>query len=162
VPADAPEVQRLAGDARIADTTATIPHPYPKGAAEAWIATHVDGFLNRTRITFALTLLNGPLIGAVSLLEVSTKHARAELGLWVGVEQWGNGYCTEAVSRLIQYAFQELAITRIQARCFARNAASARVMVKAGLVKEGNIVKQTLKNGVYEDMLIFGLCAATR
>ena len=162
MPADAPEVQRLAGDARIAATTTTIPHPYPDGAAEAWIATHPAGFRNRERVTFAVTLLDGRLAGTVSLIEVSQQHARAELGYWTGVEYWGRGYCTEAVSRLMQYAFEELGVTRVHARCFARNVASARVMEKAGLVKEGHLVKHTLKGGVYEDMLIYGICSASR
>jgi ribosomal-protein-alanine N-acetyltransferase len=155
---DASAVQRLAGDRRVADAATTIPHPYPDGAAETWIATHAPSFSAGTEVSFAVTLLEGGLlVGTVSLLEVSKKHARAELGYWTGVEYWGRGYCTEAVTRLIPFANDHLGTTKIVARCFASNPASARVMEKAGLKKEGQLARHVLKNGTFEDLLIYGL-----
>ena len=41
---DAADVQRLAGDRAIADTTLNIPHPYEDGMAEEWIFKHQDAF----------------------------------------------------------------------------------------------------------------------
>ena len=155
---DAQAVQRLAGDRRVADAATTIPHPYPDGAAEAWIATHTPSFIAGTEVTYAVTLLDGgSLVGTVSLLDISKKHARAELGYWTGVEYWGSGYCTEAVCRLIPFAYEHLGVTKIVARCLARNPASARVMEKAGLKKEGRLAQHVLKNETYEDVLIYGL-----
>ena len=156
--ADAKSVQRLASDARIADTTTTIPHPYPDGAAEEWISTHESSFTSGSAVTYAVTIReSGILIGTVSLLDISSKHQRAELGYWTGVDFWGSGYCTEAVCRLIPFAYEHLETTRIVARCFARNPASARVMEKSGLQHEGYLPKHTLKNGRYEDVLLYGL-----
>ena len=43
-PADAKDVQRLAGDRATAETTTNISHPYEDGAAEEWIATHQARF----------------------------------------------------------------------------------------------------------------------
>lgn len=48
---DATLVEELAGAREVADTTLTIPHPYPKGGAAAWIATHGDGNLRMSRFT---------------------------------------------------------------------------------------------------------------
>lgn len=161
--ADAPDVQRLAGDARVADTTATIPHPYPDGAAERWISGLAPAFLDGTRIAYAVTLrATGELVGTVSLHDISRVHSRAELGYWIAVGHWGNGYCTEAVCRLVAFASEQFGISRIVARCLARNPASARVMEKAGLRKEGLLVKHELKNGVFEDMLLYGLALPGR
>jgi [ribosomal protein S5]-alanine N-acetyltransferase len=155
---DAKAVQSLAGDRLISDTTTTIPHPYPDGAAEAWIASHGSAYEQRREITFALELRSsGELIGAVSLLDLQARHARAEVGYWTGVPYWGRGYCTEAVGRLIPFAYEDLSVTKVVGRCLARNPASARVMVKAGFKSEGRLVQHTLKGGVYEDVLLFGL-----
>ena len=155
--ADAQEVQRLAGDARVAATTTTIPHPYPDGAAEAWIATHEGLYRARAEAVFAVTLSSsGALVGAAGLLDLSEAHARAELGYWTAVEHWSSGYGTEAAGRLVQFAHETLAITRIVARCMARNTASAMVMEKCGLQREGHLIKHVLKNGQYEDILLSG------
>jgi ribosomal-protein-alanine N-acetyltransferase len=160
---DGPAVQRLAGDIRIADTTTTIPHPYPPDAAEAWISTHAQAFSERTGATFAITLRDtGVLVGTISLIEISMKHARAEVGYWIGVEFWGYGYCTEALNKIISFALESLSVTRIVARCLARNPASARVMEKSGLKREGLLSKHILKNGTYEDILLYGLVLPAR
>ena len=163
VAADASDVRRLAGDKRIADMTLAIPHPYPEGAAEAWIASHPDSYEGGKEATFAITLMDsGDLLGAISLLDISREHARAELGYWVGVDHWSKGYCTEAVRRLLEFGTEELGITRFVGRCIGRNAASARVMVKAGMLPEGHLRQHMLRHGRYEDMLLFGLVLAGR
>lgn len=156
--ADAPRVQQLAGDARIADTTTTIPHPYPDGAAEAWIAAHRERSAAGTELTCAVQLrATGELIGCISLVDIHPTHARAELGYWIGVAYWRQGYASEAAVALVRHAHEALGCTRIVARCVARNGASAAVLRRAGLVREGLLPQHLLKNGRCEDLLLFGL-----
>src|SRR5438045_3014662 len=82
---DAPAVQRLAGAREIADTTLLIPHPYPDGVAEAWIATHAGAFEKGESASFAITLrTSGELCGAIGL-GMQAPHRRAELGYWIGL-----------------------------------------------------------------------------
>ena len=96
--ADAPTVQRLAGASEVADTTLNIPHPYPDGAAEQWIATHVENFNAGDGATCAIVLrATSELCGAMGL-DISRRHRRAELTYWIGVPYWNQGYATEAAA----------------------------------------------------------------
>ena len=156
--ADAANVQRLAGDPRIADTTTNIPHPYPDGAAERWIESLAPAFAEGRRITFAVTLREtAELIGSVALHTIFRDHARAELGYWIAVGHWGQGYATEATCRLMAYAREGQGITRIISRCLARNPASSRVMEKAGMHREGLLIAHERKHATFEDVVLYGL-----
>jgi RimJ/RimL family protein N-acetyltransferase len=160
---DAEEVQRLAGDFRVAEPTANVPHPYADGAAQEWIATHAKSFESRSSIVYAISLIgSGRLAGTIALSQISATHSRAELGYWIGFEYWAQGICSEAARGLIQYASNELGLTRIDCRCLARNIGSARVMEKAGFLREGHLVKHVNHRGQYEDILVYGLTLPAR
>ena len=136
-PTDALAVRRLAGAREVADTTLSIPHPYPPGAAEAWIASHPVQWAKREGVAYAITLRSTEeLVGAISLAIVST-HAQAEIGYWIGVDHWGQGYCTEAGRALVCFGFAELGLHRIEGRHLMRNPASGRVLTKLGMRSEG-------------------------
>lgn len=129
---DSAEVQRLAGDERIADVTANIPHPYPDGLAEEWISTHQPGWEAGTRVSFAIIHHDdGRLIGAISLVGIA--GGSAEIGYWLGVNGWGQGYATEACREILRFAAEDMQLQRVHARVLARNPASGRVLEKAGM-----------------------------
>jgi ribosomal-protein-alanine N-acetyltransferase len=154
---DAEKVQELAGDKRIASTTLNIPHPYDDGMAEGWINTHEEKYKNGKGIVYAITSKDdGELIGAISLNKPIDHHA-AELGYWIGVPYWNNGYCTEAGKAVLKYAFQEVELNRVYALYLSRNPASGRVLEKLGMVHEGTLRKHVLKWGVYEDLEYVGI-----
>ncbi len=100
---DAPAVQALAGAAEVASTTLNVPHPYPDGAAEAWIATHGPAYGAGTLAPFAIVAADtGELVGAMSLA-IRAVYARAELGYWIGVPFWNRGYATEAAEAMLRF-----------------------------------------------------------
>ena len=80
--ADADVVRRLAGDPRVAATTLNIPHPYPDGAAEAWIARHAGEAADDRTVTLAVTR-DDAVVGAVGL-RLEPAHRRAPEALLVG------------------------------------------------------------------------------
>lgn len=151
---DAPEVQRLAGAREVALNTLTIPHPYPDGAAEEWIRAHTTeaGMMN-----FAIVRrTDGVLVGSVGLI-LKSDHDKAEIGYWIGVPFWNQGYATEAVAAVIDYGFQELGLQRIYAAHFARNAASGQVLVKNGMRHEGTLRRDIKKWDEYLDIEMYSI-----
>jgi [ribosomal protein S5]-alanine N-acetyltransferase len=158
--ADAPDVQRLAGERDVAETTATIPHPYPDGAAETWIATHPDRYARGDGVVFGITRAeDGVLLGVIGL-EIKAEMQRAELGYWIGKPYWNHGYCTEAAQAVVRFAFEVLGLRRVFANHFGRNAASGRVMQKAGMRHEGTLRQHTVKWGTIDDLEAYGVLRA--
>jgi RimJ/RimL family protein N-acetyltransferase len=154
---DARLVRKLAGAREVADTTLLIPHPYPAGVAEDFIAWTRQAAAAGTEYVFAVTLASsGALVGCVGL-RVDETHARAELGYWIGVPYWGRGYATEAARRVVRFAFESLDLNRLDSSCFARNAASARVLEKSGFAREGLRPQHVRRFGRFEDLAIYGL-----
>jgi [ribosomal protein S5]-alanine N-acetyltransferase len=155
---DASVVQRLAGDFAIADTTSTIPHPYPDGAAEDWISTHESVWMMDRAFHWAIvTLAASTCIGAVSLSHIDRDDNHAEIGYWIGKPYWGKGYCTEAARRVVEFAFEEMNLNRIYAYHFTRNPASGRVMQKIGMRQEGLLQQHTKRWDKYEDLALYAI-----
>ncbi|MBN2385325.1 GNAT family N-acetyltransferase [bacterium] len=158
--ADASQVQRLAGDPAIADTTGSIPHPYSDGLAEQWIAGHPDKFAQGTEVTFGIFFPDEQrtldLIGCISLIQIDRSSHRAELGYWIGKPFWNRGYGTEAARAVVRYGFEELGLNRIYAYHFTRNPASGRILQKIGLKHEGCLRQHFRKGERFEDLEIYG------
>jgi ribosomal-protein-alanine N-acetyltransferase len=156
---DAAAVQHLAGGWEVADTTLRIPHPYPDGAAEAWIAPHAYGFASGRLAVYAVTDREGDrLMGAIGL-EIQPEHALAELGYWLGVSFWGRGYATEAACALLRFGFGTLRLNRIQGRHFVRNPASGHVLRKVGMRHEGMLRQALRKWDRFEDVELYARLA---
>lgn len=160
-PDDGDRVQALAGAREVALGTLTIPHPYPDGAAQEWIATHAPKWAAGTLAAFAIVLPEEGVIGAIGL-EIVREHRRAELGYWMGVPWWGRGLATEAARGVIRFGFEVLELDRIHAGHYTRNPASGRVLEKAGMVREGVLRAHIVKWGKPEDVAVYAVLRAER
>jgi RimJ/RimL family protein N-acetyltransferase len=122
---DAKPVAALAGDRRVAENTSRIPHPYSLADAKDWI-----GSVNRTAGEASYLIdSGGEVIGGCGL---ELCKGLPEIGYWLGVPFWGNGYATEAVRALIDHAFGEHGYPALHAGARVSNPASRRVLEKCG------------------------------
>ena len=155
---DALAVYAYLSTPEIASTTANIDYPYPQGAAESWIQSHATEAAAGTSLTWAITLADDTLIGAIGL-HLTPQHARGEIGYWLGVPYWNQGYTTEAALLVTAYGFDTLRLHRVQATCLPRNVGSSRVMEKAGLTLEGVLRGYVQENGEFRDIAMYAKVA---
>ena len=157
--ADAPRVRELAGEFAVADTTLNVPHPYPEGAAERWIATLGLSWQSGESGVWAIVPRGQEMAGTIGLM-FGLQHLRAEMGYWVGRPYWGRGYATEAARALLQLAFGTLELERVMAQHMARNPASGAVLRKIGMRHEGTLRQHMRKWGKMEDVETYGILRA--
>ena len=129
---DASVISALANDRRIAENTARIPHPYTLADA--------DGFLryleeSESETAFAITLADDVLIGICGLRMKPRKAP--EIGYWLGAPYLGHGYATEAARAVIDHAFEDLGLERLESGARVSNPASRRVLEKCGFQWSG-------------------------
>jgi len=124
---DAEAIATLVNDRRIAENTLRIPHPYRLADAQAFIASAsaTDG-----ETVFLITGRDGAVLGGCGIAKLDGETP--EIGYWLGVAFWGNGYATEALHAAIDYAFTDLAHEALQAGSRVTNPASRRVLEKCG------------------------------
>lgn len=101
------------------------------------------------------------LVGGIALTNVRRGSSQAAtLGYWTGAPFTGRGYMTNAVARILDFAFLELHLHRVEAASMPANAASIRVLEKNGFENEG-LARSYLKiNGRWEDHLLFARIGA--
>lgn len=98
------------------------------------------------------------LVGGATLSRVQRGVAQTcTLGYWVGVSFQRRGYTLDAVGALIDFAFGELNLHRMEAACVPENTASQALLEQAGFEQEGYARKYLRINGAWRDHLLFGL-----
>lgn len=133
-----------------------LPYPYTADDAGEYIAAMRAA--DQTK-AFAFAIAAGSaLVGSIGVFRQENIHGRtAEMGYYIGEPYWGRGFGTSAVKQACRYVFEHTDIIRIFAEPFARNAASCRVLEKAGFQLEGILRSNAVKNGVVLDMKLYAL-----
>jgi [ribosomal protein S5]-alanine N-acetyltransferase len=128
-----------------------FPHPYTRADAVRFIKNAVEESAGNLAIE-----VDGEAVGAIGCIAgTDIERYSAEIGYWLGRRVWGRGIATEALRTLTEHLFREGNLLRIFAVPFTDNAASARVLEKAGYVCEGRLRSSCVKNGVPRDQWMY-------
>lgn len=131
-----------------------LPFPYTEKDALDYINAMLYADKNSV-FAFAIEY-GGAVVGSIGVFRQQNIHFRtAELGYYIGERYWNKGITTAAVKQACDYVFENTDIVRIFAEPFARNAASCRVLEKAGFECEGVLRANAFKNGITEDMKLY-------
>ncbi|MDB5564772.1 MAG: family acetyltransferase, partial [Tardiphaga sp.] len=124
-------ITRLANDRRIAENTRRLPYPY--------LQDHVVQFVNslsdaNSETVFLIELDRQP----AGMVGVDWRAPETpELGYWLGVDHWGQGFATEAARAVIDFTFEEFDVEHLISGARVANPASRNILEKCGFQWSG-------------------------
>jgi RimJ/RimL family protein N-acetyltransferase len=104
---------------------------------------------------------NEDAIGSVDLSGLDFSHRRGEIGFLFRRDQWGHGYGREAMGALIDHAFRQLRLERLDAKVHAANMPAKKLLGQLGFMPEGRLKGHVLRDGIRHDVDVFGLLSAS-
>lgn len=155
---DAPALAHYLSDRRIADMTSRIQHPYPPDEADRYVFSARESNADGKGLGLVITRLGAPteIIGAASLA-LRDLPQTLEIGYWIGVPHWGQGYAREAVSAMIDAGFSLSRTDALVATVKSENLASMRVLEHCGFMKTGESARFMPARGQSEPVVTFAL-----
>jgi len=128
------------------------------------IMTHLDQVLNwslekpRVHYCLALTIQPDDIVRGQITLSLNISEIKEwEIGWRVHYQYWGRGYASEAATRVLAYAFEELHAHRVVAFCNVENKASTRVMEKIGMIQDGRLRETRWWNSAWQDEYVYSI-----
>jgi ribosomal-protein-alanine N-acetyltransferase len=156
-PLDARAIYRLAQDAEITRYVAWEPHKTLRDTKE-YIRLFNEEYQKGVCFDFVIAAKKrDEVLGLIGCVDIDETNKSLEIGYWLGREFWNNGYMTEALTALIDFCFRDLDMERLSAKHFEENAASGRVMQKAGMTFEGPLRKAEFVKGRYWNIKVYSI-----
>ncbi len=131
-----------------------FPHPYTLDDARAFIAFARNG---TPETAFAITVGDQAVGSIGAILRDDVERCSAEVGYWIGEPYWGRGIATRVLAAFTRFAFTAWELERLYAIPLASNAASCRVLDKAGYELEGRMRRSAVKDGTVQDQLLYAV-----
>jgi RimJ/RimL family protein N-acetyltransferase len=153
-------VVRACQDAEVARFSPAIASPYTADDALAWFALQEPERLSGGGLDLAITdAASGAALGAVGLNAASVARRSATIGYWLARDARGHGHVSRAVRLLAAWAFDQLAIERLELTTDPENLGSRRVAERCGFRREGHLRSHlvVLHSGERRDSLVYGL-----
>lgn len=97
------------------------------------------------------------MIGTIDFAWWERGNGTVEIGFALSEKYWGLGLIPEAARAMQQFAFEKMGVTRIEARCFAENSQSIRVLEKMGMTYEGTLRQRLLVKGERRNVHMYSI-----
>ena len=156
-PADVPALFAIFGDPVVCRywSRPALPDLHAAAELQADIARH---FAARTLFQWGIAEREtSVVVGTCTLADLSPEHRRADVGFALGRAAWGRGYVSEALPRLLRFAFDVLRLHRLEADVDPRNARSIRALERVGFAREGYLRERYHLHGEVQDAIVYGL-----
>lgn len=118
---------------------------------------HIEA-MNRSADSLQLGIFtkdSGCHIGNIKLGPILKHHRNADLGLLLGDKSvWGQGYGSEAIDAMSNYAHKFLNLHRITAGCYEGNTGSVKAFTKCGYLEDGRLKQYFFCEGEWQDCIV--------
>jgi ribosomal-protein-alanine N-acetyltransferase len=155
-PEDHEAVHRYASDPQVTQYMDWGPNDIE--ATDVFLAEARTSALHHPRTRYALAIVrrdSDELVGSVELAITSQENGCGVLGYVLSRRSWGQGFATEAAARMLRFGLLELRLRSISATCDPDNAASAAVLKKIGMHRDGYLEHHVHIHGEWRDRLLF-------
>ncbi len=98
------------------------------------------------------------LLGGITLSNLRRGVAQsATLGYWIGVPHGNQGYMTDSLAAILEFAFSRIGLHRIEAACLPANEASRRLLLRSGFREEGYAREYLRISGRWQDHQLYAI-----
>jgi RimJ/RimL family protein N-acetyltransferase len=131
-------------------------HPgYAREESEAWVQRCGSAWREGTEYEFAIVQRSGRFLGGCGLNQIKGDHHVANLGYWVRSSETRHGIATAAVRKLVDFAFRETDLLRLEIVAAVENIASQRVAERADALREGVLHDRLFFHGRSHDAVLY-------
>ncbi|QJD82656.1 GNAT family N-acetyltransferase [Cohnella herbarum] len=132
-------------------------YPHALESTEAYLDAMLDGSSDSRGFVIADPVTEA-YIGQVNLDSIDWKNRVGKIGIVIGsTENLGRGYGTEAMKLLIDFAFLEMNLNRLELEVYDFNERAIRSYLNCGFIQEGRQRERQYKNGKYSDVIQMGI-----
>lgn len=146
---DIPSLIRNVNNPKISDQIINIPYPYLEEDAIFRLNFIYQAFKNKERYIFAINENNSSeVIGEIGI-HLDKSNNKAEVGYWIAESHWNKGYASESLQLILKFGFEQLKLNKIIATHYLDNLSSEKVLIKNGMIKEGQLNEHYKINDKY-------------
>lgn len=122
---------------------------------DRFVESVVNAPKNQSEYIFTMRL-SGRFVGIVGFKGTDLMNKKTEIGYWLSKDYQKQGIVTKSVSRLCDFAFNDLGLNRVQIKCAITNFPSKRVPQRLGFRHEGiERDGELLTGNVFTDIEVF-------
>lgn len=114
--------------------------------------------LNSSKSEYSFVILNDDkVIGRIGIYNINYSNCIAEIGYWISESHQGKGIVAQSCNRILEFAFQELNMNRIEVKCAVLNKRSQSIPIQLGFKLEGTLRSAELLHGEFQDLYLYSL-----
>lgn len=156
---DVPALVAACQDGEIPRWT-NVPYPYDERAARDFLASSAGEMQEGRAVHFAVVDPETDAVrGSIAIMRLDQVDSRGEVGYWIAATARGQGLATRALELLSAWAFETLALARLELLTQPRNEPSQRVAEHAGYQREGLLRSYREQKGERVDLLMYSRLA---